>query len=160
MSLSVSPLHLLSGPVLELMAELRIVDHFGVGGFGGFGEYTVEDDDLDRDVEAAVYELGGQFSWYPLEAFSSLTVGAEIDYVHIETEELPNSSITVLGDGLSFGPFIGYKLISSAGFTFLAQAGVQYVTLRAEQQEGDATLDEDERARFVPLINLNLGWSF
>jgi hypothetical protein len=141
------------------MLELRPLDHFGVALYGGFGEVTLEDS-LDRDIDATVYELGGQLNWYPLEPFSSLVVGAEVSYVHIETELLPNSSSTVFAAGLGLGPLIGYKLISSGGFTFSAQGGVQYIALRAEERVGSETLDEDERARVVPLLNLNLGWSF
>ena len=57
------------------------------------------------------------------------------------------------------GPDIGYKLITSGGFTFVVQGGIQYVAARAEAH--DSTRSEEESdSDWIPLLNLNLGWSF
>jgi hypothetical protein len=98
--------------------------------------------------------------WYPLEAFRSLQLGAEILYIKVETEEqTEQATLTGVGDGVGVGPLIGYKLVTSGGFTFLAQGGVEYVVLRAEASDGTNSASEEED-RFIPLLNLNLGWTF
>ena len=158
MTLTLSPGHLLF-PIFEPMIELRVVDGFGIAVLGRYGTISV-DDSLGESHRFTAYELGGQLSWYPLDAFRSLAVGAEDLYVKVETE--PNSAATVtgVGDGVAMGPFIGYKLVTRGGFTFLAQGGVQYIAIRAEAEDSSGNTESDEDSRVIPLLNLNIGWSF
>jgi hypothetical protein len=158
-SLTLSPLHLLAGPVLELAAEFRVGPGFGLALLGGFGEWPVEDSNGD-EIRTAVYEIGAQAAWYPFEAFAGFLVGAELAYMHLETETLPDSDVSVVAGGLGLGPMAGYKLVTRGGFTFVVHAGVAYMAISAAAEEGERVVDEDERSRFVPLLNLNLGWSF
>ena len=86
-----------------------------------------------------------------------LQIGAEVDYIYIDSEA---GNISLLGNVVAAGPFIGYKVISNIGFTFDAQVGAQYITGSGEASEpnSQATLKAD--SSWIPLINLNIGWSF
>ena len=68
--------------------------------------------------------------------------------------------ITANAGGLAFGPFLGYKLITSGGFTFVVQGGFQYAAVKAEASDTEGNTAEDEQDTIIPLFNLNLGWSF
>jgi hypothetical protein len=141
------------------MAEVKLVDHFGASLFGGFGQVDAEDATGD-EFDVAVWELGAQLGWYPLGTFDKLVLGAELTYLEVRADELPDTDVAVVGSGLAVGPLVGYKFLTSVGFTFVAQAGFQYVALSAEAEEDAAVVDEDERSRILPLLNLNVGWSF
>jgi hypothetical protein len=153
-----SPLHLIL-PVFELMAELRVVDGFGVSVLGGYGSISVSDSFNDT-VRFRVFELGGQLSWYPLEGFESLNVGAELLYVNVDTDELNNAEVSGVAQGVAVGPFVGYKLVTSGGFTFLAQGGFQYLAFEAEASDKSGNSAQESESRWGPLLNLNIGWSF
>jgi hypothetical protein len=58
------------------------------------------------------------------------------------------------------GPLIGYKLITSAGFTFFVQGGFQYVFVHAEASDDQGQSAQADASDFIPLLNLNVGWSF
>ncbi len=156
-SLTLSPIHLLF-PVVEGQVEIALGDSVSLAAIGGFGEITVEDASGHEEFTGSVMELGGQFVYYPLERFESLQVGAEVLYVRIEADD-PDGRVTGLGRGLAAGPFIGYKLLTSGGFTFFVQGGVEYLAIQADTQSGGAQAS-DEESRWIPLLNLNLGWSF
>jgi hypothetical protein len=158
-SLTFSPLHLLIGPIFEMQVEAQVVPHFGVALIGGIGTVKAEYDQIGT-VSFSAYELGGQLVGYPLADFKSLQLGAELMWVKVSTEEVSGRQITADAGGVAVGPFIGYKLITKAGFTFLAQGGFQYLTARAEATNEDGESASDESSTFLPLLNLNIGWSF
>lgn len=152
-----SPLHLVL-PVFELTAEVRVADGFGIAAIAGIGAVTAEDSS-GEDHRFSAYELGAQLVFYPLEAFDSLQVGAEALYIKVEREDDADADVSGVADGFALGPLVGYKLITNVGFTFVVQGGVQYVAYRAETTDGSGT-SSDSESRFIPLLNLNLGWSF
>ena len=163
MTLSFSPLHLIL-PVLELQAELRLGRYVGLTAFGGVGRVTVEVQDSydprDSDDETlTLYEAGATLSFYPLEPFEGLTLGAELDWVHVSSDDIGDESVEGLATGLSVGPLLGYKHISAAGFTVVVQGGVARIALHAEASDEAGTEEEDDE-QWVPILNLNLGWSF
>jgi hypothetical protein len=145
-SLTISPLHLFL-PVVELTGEARVHDKVGVAVVGGAGKYT--DDSVN--ISATVYELGAQVRFYVLGDFrQGLQLGAELLYLHLNAPD-----IVATGEGLAIGPFIGYKIIVDAGFTFEAQLGFEHVSAQA-QSGGSSESQKD----YIPLLNLNIGWSF
>ena len=160
-SLTLSPVHLLF-PIVEVTAEVRPVPHLGlalIGGVGQLGVETIDPVTLEKKtVRVGVQELGGQAVWYPLKPFHSLQVGAEALYVHISTDEL-HEGISGIGDGLAIGPFVGYKVMSRGGFTFVPQLGAQYITARAKVEDSEGNAVEDSESDWIVLLNLNLGWS-
>jgi hypothetical protein len=94
-----------------------------------------------------------------LEKFENLQIGAELLYLHVRSDDLADDSIEGFADGVAAGPLVGYKIIGNTGFTFSVQGGVAYVLIQAEATDGVVTEQEDDET-FVPLLNLNLGWSF
>jgi len=163
LTLSFSPLHLIL-PVLELQAELRLGDYVGLTAFGGVGRVTVEvpdsyDPRVTDDEELTLYEAGAVLSFYPIEPFENLTLGVELDWVHVSSDDIGDENVQGFATGLSVGPLLGYKHISEAGFTVVAQAGVARIAVHAEASDEVETDEEDDES-WVPILNLNLGWSF
>lgn len=145
-SLTISPIHL-ALPVVEVTGEIRAHDKLGVAFIGGVGRYT----DKSVNISAAVYELGAQLRFYPIGDFRhGMQLGAELLYLHMS-----QSNLSLRGEGVGIGPFIGYKVISDAGFTFDAQIGGQYVGVRAT--DGNSA---ESGKDIIVLLNLNVGWSF
>jgi hypothetical protein len=101
-------------------------------------------------VSAAAYEAGGQLRYYAPGDFRGAWVGAEALYLHVA-----DTNLAVTGEGLAVGPFVGYKITVDAGFTFDAQLGFEYLGIRAMTTGSSAS-----ESRFIPLLNLNIGWSF
>ena len=165
-SLTLSPIHLLF-PVFEITAELRLANHVGLSVVGGIGSIGFTESGScssgicqpDTKVRASVQELGTQLVFYPLQAFDGLVLGAELDWVHLSVNDTGNN-VTGVGAGTAFGPLIGYKWIFECGFTLFAHVGVQHVWAQADASQsttGDTA--HDEKTQWLPLVNLNLGWS-
>jgi hypothetical protein len=146
-TVSWSPVHL-ALPVVELEGEYRVVPHIGVGVIAGVGRVS----DSSNMITATAYEIGGQFNYYFMKPFSGLHGGVEALYLTVG-DVAQDSSVTA--DGLSLGGFVGYKLLTSFGFTFVAQGGAAYLAVNAKSS---STMATDKR--LYPLINLNIGWSF
>jgi hypothetical protein len=145
-SLTISPIHLLL-PVVELTGEARVHDQVGLAFIGGVGRYT----DKNLGVSASVYEAGGQLRFYVLGDFRhGMQVGAEALYLHLSD---PNLSAT--GEGLAAGPFLGYKVMTDAGFTFDTQLGFEHLFVRGAS--GSSTSSGETN---IVLLNANIGWSF
>ena len=160
LSLTFSPLHVLS-PIFELQVEARVVPHFGAALIGGVG--TMKSTSTVAGVPAqrfSVYELGAQLVGYPLQPFESLQLGAELLWIKVSTENYNGRQITADAGGVAIGPFVGYKLVTEAGFTFFAQGGFEYVVLKADAADSSGNTARAEQSTFIPLLNLNLGWSF
>ncbi|HEY5947139.1 MAG TPA: hypothetical protein VIV40_16665 [Kofleriaceae bacterium] len=146
-SVTWSPVHLVM-PLVELQADYNVVPNMGVGVILGGGRVS---DDTNM-ITATAYEVGGQYNYYFMHPFSGLHAGFEGLYLHLGDIEQDS---TVSGAGLSVGPYVGYKLETDIGFTFIAQGGVAVLAVKAEsstQMQSDKTV--------YPLLNLNVGWSF
>jgi hypothetical protein len=156
-SLTFSPLHLFL-PVLEVTGEFRIHKIMGIAAIGGIGSISIENAGPDVPSHAAVYELGGQYRVYPIGSFEhGMQLGVEALYLHVSVE---NATVSGFGSGLALGPFVGYKIITSVGFTFDAQLGVEFLAVKAQVQDnGGQTASATDKAT-IPLLNLNIGWSF
>jgi hypothetical protein len=138
-----------------------IVPHLGLAALGGIGSIAAESDDPVIDGERfSAYELGLQLLGYPLRDFSSLQLGAELLWIHVRTETFAGQEITADAGGVAVGPFVGYKLITKAGFTFFAQGGFQYAFVQAKASDTQGNMASDEKSAFILLINVNVGWSF
>ena len=159
-SVTFSPLHLIS-PIFELQIEGRVVPHFGVAVIGGIGSITTEATVSGLDEQKfSAYELGTQLIGYPLRPFESLQLGAELMWIHVGTETFQGTEIKANAGGVAIGPLIGYKLLTQVGFTFFVQGGFQYVAVKADASDDAGNSATAKQSSFVPLLNLNLGWSF
>jgi len=149
-SLTISPLHLFL-PVVELTGEIRAADKVGVAAILGAGRYS--DTTNGVRVSASVYEAGAQFRYYVLGDFRhGMQLGAELLYLHLSDDNL-----SIRGAGVAVGPFVGYKVTADGGFTFDVQLGVEVVGAHAESDSRDAGASDSS---VIPLLNVNLGWSF
>ncbi len=156
-SLTVSPLHLVL-PIVELTGEYAIMNDLSAALILGGGKITSEASGLVAEETYTAYEVGAQGRYYLLGDFEhGMQVGAEALYLYLDRDG--ESSITVSGAGLALGPFIGYKIATHIGFTFDAQLGFQYMVARAEATDGTNTA-KGEDSDILPLLNLNVGWSF
>ena len=160
LSLTLSPLHLFF-PLVELQVEGRVVPHFGVAVIAGAGSITSKSRVPGvSDQKFNAYELGAQLVGYPLQSFESLQLGAELMWVKVSTKTFNGQQITADAGGVALGPFVGYKLVTHVGFTFFAQGGFQYMVVKADAADNLGNTASDERSAFIPLLNLNVGWSF
>jgi len=161
-TLTISPLHLIF-PILQLTGEVRVTPHLGVSVIGGYGTVAVQTSTVDtlQDTRVSAYELGGRVIGYPLKQFKSLQLGAQVMYLKVDTGgAISGTNVSGSGAGVAFGPFGGYKIITPAGFTFVAQLGVQYLSAQAEAHDTAGNSDTAKDNRFLALLNLEIGWSF
>ena len=155
-SITFSPVHLVF-PIVEVTGEFAINDKIGVAAILGYG--TVSAKTINETYRFKAWEAGAHFNYYALGTFDhGMQIGAEALYVHVSTD---NKDVDISGaaSGLAIGPYIGYKLITRVGFTFEANGGVQYVTMQADATDGTTSASKSKR-NFIPLLNLNIGWSF
>lgn len=157
LSLTLSPLHLLF-PLAEATAEYRGGPRLGLAAIGGVGSISV-DVGSDKSRFFAL-ELGGSVRYYALGSFQGgLQVGAEVLYVYLAVDDTTSSvSATGASDGLSLGPFVGYKWIGRSGFTFDGQAGLAIAAYRAHASDGGSAASASDSSLY-PLLNVNVGWS-
>jgi hypothetical protein len=154
-SLTLSPIYLLL-PMLKLTGELRLGTQGSVALIGGAGWITDTNSD-DTKVTFFVYEVGSQLRYYVTGNFRrGMHIGAEILYLHVNGSL---DTVTGVAQGLALGPFFGWKTTSYAGFTFEVQGGVEIVTAgtRVTDSSGGSTSSSID---YIPLLNLNIGWSF
>jgi len=156
-SITISPVHL-ALPVAELTAEFRVTDQTGVAALIGAGKATTTDS-LGNEDTFDVYEAGASFRYYMLGSFiHGMQLGAEVLYAYVSGSE---GTVSGTGEGLVAGPFVGYKVATNVGFTFDAQLGVQVGLIQAEAEDSsDGDSAEDEDSALIPLLNINIGWSF
>ena len=155
--LSVSPFHLLL-PFVELTAEVRLHRKIGVAAIGGYGSVKPQ----NSDVRFNVWEAGGQFVGYPVGHFDhGMQVGLEALYAGVSGDEKSgNTRIAATASGFASGPFVGYKLATSSGFSFNVQGGVSYLFVQAQASSSSGVTASAEQTRVLPILNANLGWSF
>lgn len=136
--------------------------HFGIAPIFGYGKFKAKavSRDTTLDAEFSAYELGAQFIGYPLREFSSLQLGAELMYIHLGTEVVNGQEVSAAAGGAAVGPLVGYKVLTKGGFTFFVQGGFQYVFAKASASDNNGNSGTAEQSTVIPLLNLNLGYSF
>lgn len=155
-SVTLSPIHLVIGPIVEVTAEHRVGDRFGFAVMAGAGQFT---DQSDTGVENTftVFEGGISVRGYVLGDFDrGLQLGAAAEYLQLSGDDVNNSGLSAIGNGLLLAPFVGYKHVWSFGLTFDGQLGPSYLAVRAEGDDGSSAEDSKVGVH----LNLNLGWSW
>jgi len=105
----------------------------------------------------SAWEVGGHFNYYVVGNFDhGMQLGVEALYLKVSTEGSSYQSAAA-ATGFAVGPYVGYKVIADVGFTFEGNLGFEYVAARAESSTGTSTA---EAKKVIPLLNLNIGWSF
>ena len=162
-SLLFSPFYLLL-PMVKLTGELSVVRHLGVAAFGGVGQSSIDfkaSDGTSSTFDAAAYLVGTQVIGYPARSFDGFQIGAQLQYVYVDGQgKVGETSFAGAGSGFAVGPFLGYKWITRAGFTVLAQGGVQFLAVRGSGKDEAGRTDTASDSRVSPLLNLDFGWSF
>lgn len=161
MSVTFSPAHLLF-PVVELTGEFKAHDRWSAALIGGYGSVTQKNTAFGEQTYD-VWEAGGQARFYALGDFDhGMHLGAEVLYINVSNQiETSSGTVSGVGEGITVGPFIGYKVATALGFTFDGQVGYQRMGLGAEasnESSGETVSEED--SDWGPLLNLNVGWSF
>lgn len=134
-------------PVLKGAVEGAITPRTSVRVSGGYGRINSE----QYTDGPRYYEAGLQGRYYLLGHFRhGLALGGEARYGRAKDDVSSN----VAADGAAIGPIVAYKYISRLGFTVDLSGGIGVLVVRGG---GDAK--ENDQA-IVPLLNLNLGWSF
>ncbi len=156
LSISLSGPHLIAGPIYELQLEIAASDEVSIAALGGWGQ-TVSEPTPGTRVKLDVWNAGGQVRYLAEGNFDkNLHLGLEAMYTDVQQgpgdDEL---GIFVHRRGLSVGPFVGGKYITEVGLTAEAQVGLAYEGLVSETESGS-----ESPGRFVPIANLNVGWSF
>ncbi len=164
-SVTFSPIHLLF-PIAEVTAEFALTPKIGVAGIVGFGSVpfkttvTSGRTTTENTERLRAWELGAHFNYYVLGTFDhGMQLGVEALYLKVARPASGTVQIAAAADGFAIGPYVGYKLITRVGFTFEANGGVQYVAARASATDGNTTETASDK-RVIPLLNLNVGWSF
>jgi len=145
-------------PLVEFTAEYRVADKIGVSVTLGAG--TREVSGAGTNVTGTELEGGLQGRYYVVGDFDhGMELGAELLEEYVKFDDVP-AGLAVAAGGLTLGAFIGYKIATRIGFTFEAQVGARYLVVEPAVQ-GDTTLGSppiDEK--WLPLLHLNVGWSF
>lgn len=148
-------------PIFELTGEYRVHDDIGVSVTLGGGKRTLLVS--NTEIPGAELEGGAQARYYVLGSFShGMELGVEALYEYVRFEEpLPANVLAVAAGGLTAGPFVGYKVAAGFGLTFEAQLGARYLLLDPPVT-GSSSVSPigDESSRWLPLLHLNVGWSF
>ena len=146
-SLTISPAHL-TLPMLEVYGEFRLADQIGLAAIAGGG---VIDD-------VFVIEGGAQGNFYFLGDFDhGLHAGAQTVVLHGRDSQ---GDISATATAFVAGGYLGYKFVASFGLTFALQFGGAYMAIGGEATMGEETAVLASESEFMPLLNLNLGWSF
>ena len=147
--------------MIEAQLEARIFPHFSLSVIGGYGSVTIQSGDPSiNGTSLEVVELGTQIVGYPIKDFKSLQLGAEVMWLRVSGENLGDTGIAAIADGVGVGPFIGYKVLTQGGFTFVIQGGFQYIAIKGEASDNAGTTETAEQDDIILLLNANLGWSF
>ena len=152
-SLTFSPYHVLI-PMGELQLEIPLSQSrkSGLAIVGGYGSANVEIDGID--TPATIYDIGSSIRYYLFGDYSmGFQVGVEAMWTGISEED---SDVRFNAQGFTIGPFVGFKVVLPIGFTVDTQIGAAYITARGELNNPA----EAERTDFIPLFNLNVGWTF
>ncbi|MCB9585907.1 MAG: hypothetical protein H6718_10955 [Polyangiaceae bacterium] len=148
-SISLSLLHLI-GPLAEGTLELRPFDHVGIAGVLGRGNFTVDGTDY------TVWEYGGQLNIYS-SAFDGLAITGEVFRFSGEGE--PEPGVKGSGRGTLLSGLIGYKGITTAGFTLIIQGGFTRVLAEVTAEHPQLGSASEDASTWLPMANLNLGWT-
>jgi len=153
-----APIRLIA-PLVELTAEYRVADKLGVMLELGGGQRTLTTG--MTDFTGREYEVGAQARYYVLGSFThGMQLGAEVldEYVTFQ-EPLPPGVVGAAAGGVTAGAFAGYKIATRVGFTFEAQLGARYLVVDPPVT-GMGTPAIDSTQKWLPLLHLNVGWTF
>jgi len=126
-------------PVFTLRTEYAFRDRWSASVRGGWGRRT------DFGQTSDIFELGAQGTYYLTgNASRGVQVGVYARYAGFEND----GQLLGVGDGVAFGPFVGYKRVFASRLTLGAQLGAELV---ASGRSEDPV---------IPYVSLSVGLSF
>ncbi len=146
-------------PLIELTAEYRVADKLGVSITLGAGKRSLDDRPGENIASGPEIEAGLQVRYYAIGNFRhGMEVGLQALEEYVRFDDLP-PGVSAAAGGFTVGPFLGYKIATRVGFTFEAQLGARYLVIEpgVQGETGGPTPDFD---KWLPLLHLNIGWSF
>ncbi len=147
-------------PLAEATIEYQILERVSVAGIIGVGRRSVNSG--SDSLDSTEIEIGAQARYYLWGGFRhGLIVGGELlyDYFKFDTP-FPSGVVSAAAGGTHLAPFLGYKFVATRGFTIDLQAGVRFIAL-APTPSGPGPHPKIENfSETLPLININLGWTF
>ena len=166
-SITFSPIHL-AFPIVEVTGEVLVQKDIGVAAILGYGSVSVTESTTgpggttNDKVRFSAWETGAQFRYYLVGSFDhGMQLGAELLYLHVAGTSSASPSLSGVGTGFAIGPFVGYKIATNVGFTFDAQLGAEWLTARASAKDSTSSSSASTSgSTVIPLLNLNVGWSF
>ena len=153
-SITVAPVYLL-GPVLQVTGEYGFAHHLSAAAIVAAGSVSFPDDGGDWSG----YDLGAQFRYYTQTDPRGFQLGAQVLWAHASSDNFLENDSRSGGDALTAGPFLGYKFVASNGLTVDFQAGYGFLWVLAWASTTYESVDANVNAG-LPIVNLNLGWSF
>ena len=150
----------------QFTVEARLGSKFGLAAIGGLGTVAYD------GQQVSIKELGGRAQVYVVGDFDlGLQLGAQALYFDATaTRVIDGGSVDASGTATAGGPFLGFKWASRYGPTLDAQAGGQYFvgsgeatahSVLAARYGGPASVTRAQNtAMWLPILNVNVGWSF
>jgi len=152
-----SPFHLFL-PFFELTAEMAIDEKISAAAILGYGGPSFENSS-GESITVPIIELGGQFRYYLIGSFDKgWLIGLEALYIGAFPPE--NEGVTASANGLSIGPFVGYKKTASFGLVFDINLGYAKLLLQAKAKDQFGNEIETSIEDNLPILNINFGWAF
>lgn len=146
-AVTLSPAHL-QLKVIEITAERNLgnkISASGIVGYGGSGGATI-------------FEIGAQAAYVLFGDFDDcVKVGVEGVYIGGSAAA---GSISSSVTGFQAGPFLGFKTAADFGLTFEFDLGVDHYFISGEAKVGTTSVNTVNQSKNIPLVNLQLGWSF
>ncbi len=149
-----SPLQLVLPPVFAHVAvEAKLFDGVSLALGGGFGKLPARAP--NNDISASSYSVSGDFRGYLGGRFDGAYLAIAGQYFHatLDSEAHLKSSLSPI-PGVTTNLVLGWKLITSSGFTFETRAGLGIV-LKDERHAGSPS-----KNALFPVWDMRVGWSF
>lgn len=155
-AVTISPVHLAVGPIGEVTVEKSFGPKIGAAVMIGVGQFT-DSPAFGAENTFRVFEAGLSGRYYALGSYrAGMQVGASIEFVTLSGDNVNNSNVSAIGNGVSVSPFLGYKHTWAMGLTFDGQLGPSFLAVKAKADDGSTAEESDVGVN----LNLNLGWSF
>ena len=149
-SITLSTLPLIE-PVVQIAAEWHAQKDVGFAGFIAAG-----------GNEGPIFATGIQLIWYALGDFEhGVQLGGDLMFSIVDRAS--NVDLYEDGTGIALAAFAGYKLVMPFGFTANLQGGIRMTQSKRliEYTVGGSLVSYyDYKLEPLPLVNINVGWSF
>lgn len=140
-------------PVAKGALEVELAPKTSLVVAAGFGRIRDEATDM-LGINMRYYEIALQGRYYVLRGLRhGLALGPEVRHGRADVSNGYVESSVIGAVGTAIGAIVAYKYVARGGLTIDLSAGAAYFSADGED-------DEHNQSQVVPLLNLNLGWTF